>query len=98
MKSYSLVDLIIYTVASYGLCFILMHGEILTPIREKLVKIKFFHQLLSCALCTGFWVGLLLSLGMPIMALYSSASCYLLYLVTEILINYAYADKSSTDQ
>lgn len=67
-----------------------MHGEILNLVRERLVKIKFFQQLLSCALCTGFWTGLLLSWGTPMLALYSSATCYLLYLVTEILINYAY--------
>lgn len=73
-----------------------MHGEILNIIREELVKVKFFRQLLSCALCTGFWTGLLLSWGTPMLALYSSASCYLLYLMTEILINRAYPDNSDS--
>ena len=87
-------DLIIFTFASYGLCFILMHGEILNSLRDRITKFKFFRELLSCALCTGFWTGLILSVGSPTLTLYSSATCYLLYLITEILINYAYPEPS----
>lgn len=42
-----------------GACFILKYGSILNPIRDRLNKIKFFKELLSCALCLGFWIGLI---------------------------------------
>jgi len=69
-----------------------MYGEILNPIRKKLVKIKFFHKLLSCALCTGFWCGLFLSKLNWQAALYSAATCYILNLITDILSSKAHPD------
>ena len=97
------MEFIIWAFVVFGLTNILSISKIFAPLRYKLVTNKRavpkkMGQLLYCTMCTGFWVGMLLSLGMPIMALYSSASCYLLYLVTEILINYAYPDKGSNDQ
>ena len=72
-----------------------MEAKILNFIRVKVVKIKFFKELLSCSLCTGFWTGLLIgtyasSYNNILFALYSSSSCYLIYLINSILRNKVY--------
>jgi hypothetical protein len=94
MKSCSVADLIFYTLASYGLCYILMEAKILNFVRDKITKLKFFKELLNCSLCTGFWTGLLIGTFIPynniLFALYSSATCYLIYLVNYILLNKVY--------
>ena len=93
-----MANLLLYSLASYGLCHILMYGKILSPVRDKLVKIDFFKELLSCALCTGFWTGLFIGIlsGFDpfIFALHSSAFCFILHLVTEIMLNKAYPTDS----
>ena len=45
-----------------GLTDILMYGKILSKPRNYLIKYSFFKNLLSCAVCTGFWSGLFFSL------------------------------------
>lgn len=93
MTNLSVADLVFFTLTTYGLCYILMYGEILNYIRNKLTKINFFAQLLSCALCTGFWCGILLIPFTHILfPLYSSCACYFLHLVKEVLCNKAYPD------
>lgn len=86
--------LLLYTFAVYGLCFILMHGTIFNSLRNYLIgKIDLFKDLITCAICTGFWCGLILApfffnVGMFIpAAFYSSAVCYILHLLTDVLIN-----------
>jgi hypothetical protein len=94
MKSCFVADLIFYTLASYGLCYILMEAKILNFVRDKITKLKFFKELLNCSLCTGFWTGLLIGTFIPynniLFGLYSSATCYLIYLVNYILLNKVY--------
>ena len=46
-----------FCLISYGLTQILVYGKIFDPIRPKSGKLG---QLLSCPMCTGFWVGLFL--------------------------------------
>ncbi len=95
MKNCFVADLIFYTLASYGLCYILMEAKILNFVRDKITRIKFFKELLNCSLCTGFWTGLLIGTYVPdynniLFALYSSATCYLIYLVNYILLYKVY--------
>ena len=94
IKNYFVADLILYTLASYGLCYILMEAKILKFVRDKITKIKLFKELLNCSLCTGFWTGLLIGTFAPynniLFALYSSATCYLIYLVNYILLDKVY--------
>jgi len=93
-----MADLLLYSLASYGLCHILMYGKILSPLRDKLVKIDFFNELLSCALCTGFWTGLIIGIisdfNLFIFALYSASFCFVLHLITEIMLKKAYPTDS----
>ena len=72
-----------------------MEAKILNFVRDKITKLKFFKELLNCSLCTGFWTGLLVGTFIPyynniFFALYSSATCYLIYLVNCILLNKIY--------
>ena len=71
-----------------------MEAKVLNFIRDKITRFKFFKELLNCSLCTGFWVGLLIGIFIPynsiLFALYSSATCYLIYLVNYILLYKVY--------
>ena len=71
-----------------------MEAKILNFVRDKITKLKFFRELLKCSLCTGFWTGLLIGTFSPynniLFALYSSATCYLIYLINYILLNKVY--------
>ena len=72
-----------------------MEAKIFNFVRDKITKIKFFKDLLNCSLCTGFWTGLLVGACVPaynniLFALYSSATCYFLYLVNYILLYKVY--------
>lgn len=91
-----MANLILATIASYGLCHIIMYGEIVSLIRKELTKIQFFKKLLSCALCTGFWtgifIGILAGYNPLLFCFYSAATCYIINLCTDILADKAYSD------
>ena len=70
-----------------------MYGEILNGIRREFTRVEFFRKLLDCALCTGFWCGVVLIPFTHILfPLYSACACYFLHLIKEILCNKAYPD------
>ena len=70
-----MIQLIMFMIVAYGMTTILVYGSIFNGLREK-IKIagseegyrltrptfKFISDLISCMLCTGTWVGFLLSL------------------------------------
>lgn len=50
--------LFVLTLATYGMCYILMYGSILNGPRNFLMrKFRWFQNLITCPLCTGFWCG-----------------------------------------
>lgn len=58
----NLIDLLIFIMSSTGLTVILVLSVIMEPVRAFLFgKISFTEKLLSCPMCTGFWVGACLS-------------------------------------
>tara|TARA_A200000159_G_scaffold158847_3_gene176660 strand:- start:3291 stop:3617 length:327 start_codon:yes stop_codon:yes gene_type:complete len=58
----SLVDLLIFIMSSAGLTVILVLSVIMEPLRAFLFsRIAFTEKLLSCPMCTGFWMGFGLS-------------------------------------
>lgn len=52
-----MLELVYFSLCSYGLTQILVYGKIFDKIRPTQ---GWMGQLLSCTMCTGFWVGLLL--------------------------------------
>ena len=54
--------LLFFILSSCGITFIITHSSIFEPIREFVERrSNFFGELLSCPMCSGFWVGFLLS-------------------------------------
>ena len=52
--------LLVLTLATYGMCYILMYGSLLNKPRNFLMsKLRWFRNLITCPLCTGFWCGLI---------------------------------------
>jgi|TARA_R110000787_G_scaffold17748_1_gene55092 hypothetical protein len=56
------MDILLVLLACFGLTNILVNSEIMFKFREWAGKITFFKELLSCSMCTGFWVGLYFSI------------------------------------
>lgn len=55
-------DIILFGLVTFGITNIIVNGSILYPLRKFIWdKSKFFGALFSCAVCTGFWVGILVS-------------------------------------
>lgn len=59
MTSLTFIYLIL---TAYGLSNILVNSSLFFPLREKLKPIKFIYELINCMMCTGFWVGVLISI------------------------------------
>lgn len=53
------VNLILLTLATIGLVFVLKYAYIFNKPRCLLMKVQFFKELLTCSQCLGFWCGLL---------------------------------------
>ena len=51
------MELLYFVLAAYGLTQILVYGTIFNKVRPTK---GWFGELLSCPMCTGFWVGALL--------------------------------------
>ena len=71
-----MIQLLIFMFVAYGMTTILVYGSIFNGLRNKIhnwannknapfSKVgKFISELISCILCTGTWVGFILSLLM----------------------------------
>lgn len=89
------MNLVYDTVVILGICFILKYGAILNFIRIPLKRISFFNELFSCALCMGFWIGLIYSgISQYEMSLsfYSAAACWMADYGIQIIQKYLYSD------
>ena len=54
--------LLFFILASCGVTFIITYSSIFEPIRTFIEKRSdFFGELLSCPMCAGFWVGIVIS-------------------------------------
>jgi hypothetical protein len=84
-----------------------MYGSILAGLREYAKsKVKFINDLLKCALCTGFWSGVVVgsivyyfkdsSLDILFLPLISSAVCWLYDSVIGVLHSTEERNKSLT--
>ena len=63
----SLVEFLTFVLGCSGITIIIVMSYVLEPVRELLSKRSdHIRKLLSCTMCTGFWVGLIVSLWMDI--------------------------------
>ena len=59
----TVVSLIYFILICYGISTIIVQSKLFKPLRELVkVKSRFLSSLINCMMCTGFWVGLLVSL------------------------------------
>lgn len=60
-----MTDLLVFLLTAWGAIYVLTESAIFAPVRIFLSARSIFLQtLLSCAYCTGFWVGMLLDIAM----------------------------------
>ena len=87
------MDFLYWVLASFGITTIISVSKIFKPVREFIgAKSKFLGELLACSMCTGFWVGVFLSLAyysptgnIFFDACVACACCWLLYCATWFL-------------
>lgn len=87
------MDFIYWILVSFGITTIISTSKIFKPVRKFIGdRSRFLGELLSCSMCTGFWVGVFLSLtyysptgNIFFDACVSSACCWLLYCATWFL-------------
>lgn len=76
-----MLKLIIFILACYGATMITVYGKIFDKIRPKK---GFLGDLFKCTMCTGFWIGIFISIILKtdfnffIAALISSGTSYIL--------------------
>ncbi len=57
-----LTDLLIFCLSSAGITIIIVASDLMAPVRRLLSKSLWLEKLINCSMCTGVWVGALLSL------------------------------------
>ena len=62
------MELLLFILVSYGISNIIVFGSIFDGFRELMDDISpnFFGKLFSCMMCTPWWVGFFLSLGVQL--------------------------------
>jgi hypothetical protein len=79
-----MIDLIVFILVCYGVSNIIVNGKICKPIREALKGFSWVYSLITCIMCTGFWVGLVVSIfsGRPLSwAFLSSGAVWIIHVV-----------------
>ena len=79
----SLVEFLVFTLGGAGLTLIIVLSILLEPIRDFLSsKSSYAEKLLSCTMCTGFWVGGIASIWFEINPLFAATMVSLVSWVT----------------
>tara|TARA_B100001027_G_scaffold208751_1_gene174306 strand:+ start:177 stop:494 length:318 start_codon:yes stop_codon:yes gene_type:complete len=83
-----LAELLIFLLGNTGITIIIVLSYLLEPVREFLFsKSKFLEKLLSCTMCTGFWVGAISSIWFGINPVFAAGAVSLLSWVTSSIID-----------
>lgn len=57
------MSLLFWILAGYGMTTIIVYGSIFESLRDWVIsKSKFFGKLITCMMCTSWWVGAFMSL------------------------------------
>lgn len=101
------MEILLSLIVVYGIVNILINGSILNSFRDYILqkaatsnnKVKFllikFHKLLSCVMCSSFWVGLLVGfflgpfvgIQMIFNGFFYSGACWILNAIVQFLGN-----------
>jgi hypothetical protein len=65
------VDLLLFILVCFGLTQIVCYGKIFDQVRPTEGKLG---ELFSCSMCTGFWVGFIISALEPLFGLFNLCS------------------------
>lgn len=65
------MEILLFILSCYGLTQILCYGKIFEKIRPTEGKLG---ELFSCSMCTGFWVGVVLSILDPCIKIFNITS------------------------
>lgn len=83
----SLVELLVFTIGCSGLTTLIVLSAILEPPRAFLSgKSAFLEKLLSCTMCTGFWVGGVASIWFEINPLLAASMVSLVSWATSSMV------------
>lgn len=83
----NLAELLIFLFGCTGITIIIVMSYILEPIREYISsKSKHLEKLISCTMCTGFWVGLISSYWVNINPLFAGSMVSLFSWVVSSLV------------
>jgi len=75
----SLVEFLSFTLGCTGITVIVVLSHLLEPVREFISnKSNFLSKLISCTMCTGFWVGAICSIWFDINTVFAGAVSALL--------------------
>jgi len=70
----SLVEFLVFTLGCAGITAIIVLSSLLEPAREYISKkSEILNKLLSCTMCTGFWVGAVSSIWFDINPVFGAA-------------------------
>ena len=75
----SLVEFLSFTLGCTGITVIIVLSHLLEPIREFISnKSSVLNKLITCTMCTGFWVGAICSIWFDINMVFAGATSALL--------------------
>lgn len=85
-----MVTFLLFILAGIGITNLVVNATILDNLRDFVIqRSNFFGKLLTCMMCSGFWVGLLLGPVFSINMIVAGATISLLSFVFSYFIEYA---------
>ena len=60
-----MIKLLFFLMGCYGITTIIVQSKLMEPLRLYFkVKSKYLHKLITCMMCTGFWVSIISSFSL----------------------------------
>ena len=84
-----LVTFLFFILSGIGITNLIVNSSIFSGIRDYIKgKSKFFGELISCMMCSGFWVGVLMSSNFGYEVLYGGALISVMSYTYGVIIEY----------
>lgn len=83
------LDLLLFIIVGIGITNLIVNATILDNLRLLVTdESEFLGKLISCMMCSGFWVGFIISFGFNISPIYGGAIISLFSQISGTLIDY----------